>query len=366
MINRIVFAAGGTGGHIYPAIAVADELRKLNEKIEIKFIGAKGRIEEKIVPKSGYELETIDISGFKRSLSYKNILTVFKILSSLRQSEQILRNFKPEIVFGTGGFVSGPVLKAARRLKIPIAVEEGNYHPGVTVKLLSPIADKVILNFEGTKKLLRRQDNIEIISYPVRGNLKKYNKDEAIKYFGLDPVKKTLFVFGGSQGAKSINIALMKCFKNFISAGVQIIWQTGEGDFELVSGAVSGQREIKAIKYIDSIDYAYSAADLILCRSGISTIMELAGFGSAAVLVPYPEASENHQEKNAMALVEKNAAWIISDKDLIVMLESAVLSLINNQGRLNTMRNNIKQFSDIKAASKIAQLLVKMAEESKN
>lgn len=366
MINKIVFAAGGTGGHIYPAIAVADELRKLNEKVEIKFIGAKGRIEEKIVPKNGYELKTINISGFKRSLSYKNILTGIRIIKALRQSKQILKNFKPELVFGTGGFVSGPVLKSARRLKIPIVVEEGNYHPGVTVKLLSPIAEKVILNFEGTRKFLKRQDNIEVISYPVRENLKRYDKDEALKYFGLDSDKKTLFVFGGSQGAKSINRALMKCFSNIVSSGVQIIWQTGEGDFEKISNAVSQQNGIKALKYIDSIDYAYSASDLVICRAGISTIMELASFGSAVVFVPYPQASENHQEKNAMALAEKNAAEIIPDKVLNEKLENTVLSLINDESRLNIMRSNIKQFADIKAASKIAQLLVKMVNTSKN
>lgn len=366
MIKRVIFAAGGTGGHIYPAIAIADELKKLNKDIEIKFIGAKGRIEEKIIPSRGYELETIDIRGFKRSLSYKNILTVIKILKALREAKQILKDFNPEIVFGTGGFVSGPVLKSAYQLKIPTVIEEGNYYPGVTVKLLSHNADKVILNFEGTKKFLKRQDNIEIMSYPVRENLKKYGKEEAVKHFGLNSDKKILFVFGGSQGAKSINISLLKSFKNMTENGVQIIWQTGESDFEVISNTVSSSQNVKVFKYIDNIDYAYSACDLTICRAGISTIMELASFGLAAVFVPLGSASENHQEKNARAIVDREAAEIILDKELDHRLESTVLNLINDESKLSYMRSNIRQFADIKAASKIAQMLIEMVNKSKN
>src|SRR4030095_8091204 len=263
MINRIIFAAGGTGGHIYPAVAVADELRKLNKNIKIKFIGAKGRVEEKIIPQRGYELKTIEISGFKRSLSYKNILNGVKLIKALKVSKKILNEFKPEIVFGTGGFVSGPVLRTAHKMNIPVVIEEGNYYPGVTVKLISSIADKVIVNFEGTRKYLKRNDNVEIMSYPVRENLKRYSRAEAVKYFGLDSAKKVLFVFGGSQGARSINTSVIKCFENLTGSDVQIIWQTGESDYEMVYGAVSSDKNVKAFKYINEIDYAYSASDLI-------------------------------------------------------------------------------------------------------
>lgn len=366
MINKIVFAAGGTGGHIYPAIAVADELRRINDKIEIKFIGAKGRIEEKIVPKNGYKLETIEVAGFKRSLSLKNISTAVKIIKALKEAKKILKDFAPDIVFGTGGFVSGPVLKAATRMGIPAVIEEGNFYPGVTVKLLSAKADKVILNFEGTRKYLKRQDNIEIMSYPVRQNLKKLSRAESAKYFGLDESKKILFVFGGSQGANSINNALLKCYKSLTTTGTQIIWQTGEGDFDKVQKDVSANKNIKAFKYIDSIDYAYSACDLVLCRGGVSTIMELASFGSAAIFVPYPLASENHQEKNAKALVDKHAAEMILDKELNEKLEHTILNLMHDDSRLRNMSVNIKQFADPNAASKIAQMLLKMVDKSKN
>lgn len=366
MINRIIFAAGGTGGHIYPAIAIADELRKMNSNIEIKFIGAKGRIEEKIIPANGYKLETIEITGFRRSLNLKNISAAFKIFKALKDSKKILKDFSPELVYGTGGFVSGPVLKAAQSLGIKSVIEEGNYYPGVTVKMVAPKADRVILNFEGTKKFLKRGDNISVMSYPVRENLRRYEKNTAAEYFGLDSNKKTLFVFGGSQGARSINSALLKCFKNINGSGVQMIWQTGESDFEMVTSAVSSNKMVKVFKYIDKIDFAYSACDLVVCRSGISTIMELASFGIAAIFVPYPMASENHQEKNAKAVVEKNAAEIIIDKDLNQKLEGSILRIINDDNKLNYMRSNIKLMADTKAASKIANMLVEMLSNSKN
>jgi len=364
MINRIVFAAGGTGGHIYPAIAVADELVRVNENVKIKFIGAKGKIEEKIIPQRGYELSTIDIRGFKRSLSFKNIGAAIKLFKALGESKKILKRFKPDIVFGTGGYVSGPVLKSAAKLKIKTVVQEGNYYPGVTVKLLSGSADKVILNFEGTKKFLKRQDNIEVLHYPVRQNLKRIPKNEALEIYGLDANKRTLFVFGGSQGASSINKALLKCIKNLLTGELQIIWQTGEKDFESISKLIDDHSSVKLFKYIDNIDSAYSVADLILCRSGISTIMELAAFGLASVLVPYPAAAENHQEKNAQALVDKNASEMIIDSELNEKLESAVSRLIYDEKSLELMRKNIKQFEDKNAASKIVQLLLNVARKA--
>lgn len=366
MISRIIFAAGGTGGHIYPAIAIADELIKLNSNIEIRFIGAKGRIEEKIIPANGYKLETIEITGFKRSINLKNISAAFKIFKALKDSKKILKDFSPELVYGTGGFVSGPVLKAAQSFGLPNVIEEGNYYPGVTVKLVSPKADMVILNFEGTKKFLKRTDNTVVMSYPVRENMKQYSRAEAAKYFSLDESKKILFVFGGSQGARSINSALLKCFKNITGSGVQIIWQTGEADYDSVNSAVLSDKSVKALKYVDKIDYAYSCCDLVVCRSGISTIMELAGFALPAIFVPYPQASENHQEKNARAVTEKNGAEIILDKDLNQKLESAVLDLINDENRLIYMKSNISKLADKKAASKIAALLVEMAAKNKN
>jgi UDP-N-acetylglucosamine--N-acetylmuramyl-(pentapeptide) pyrophosphoryl-undecaprenol N-acetylglucosamine transferase len=366
MINKIVFAAGGTGGHIYPAIAVADELRKANMNVNIKFIGAKGRIEEKIVPRNGYELETIDVHGFKRSLSPKNIKVVLKFMKASREAKIFLKEYKPEIVFGTGGFVSGPVLWSASQLGIPSVIQEGNSYPGITVKWLSSKVDKVIINFEETKRHLKRQDNIEVMPYPVRTKLKRYSKMEALKYFGLNEGIRTLFVFGGSQGASSINNALSKIQGNLAGNNIQIIWQTGESFYDTATEKTKRNRNIKVLKYIDSIDYAYSAADLIVCRAGISTVMELASFGAAAIFVPYPLASENHQEKNARALLEKKAGVMILDSRLNEKLEDMINLLINDEDTLNGLRNNIKQFADQDAALKISKLLIGLVNNSKN
>lgn len=365
MLNKVIFAAGGTGGHIYPAIAIADELVKLNSKIEIKFIGAKGRIEEKIIPQNGYKLETIEVSGFKRSLSPKNLQSFFKVFKALKESKKILKNFAPQLVYGTGGFVSGPVLKAAQSMNIINVIEEGNFYPGVTVKLLSQKADKVILNFEGTKKYLKRSDNTAVMSYPVRQNMQKIPRADAAGFFGLVPDKKTLFAFGGSQGAGSINDALINCFKNLTGAGIQIIWQTGEKDYNTVNTSAAGDKNIKVLKYLDKIDRAYSACDLVICRAGVSTIMELAGFGIPAILVPFPHASENHQEKNALAVAEKNAGEILLDKDL-ERAENMILDLINDNSRLEIFRKNIAGLADSNAASKIAELLVELVNKRKN
>lgn len=365
-LNKVIFAAGGTGGHIYPAIAIADELVKMNSKIEIKFIGAKGRIEEKIIPQNGYQLETIDVSGFKRSLNLKNILSAYKLLKALKESKKILKSFVPQLVYGTGGFVSGPVLKAAQSMNIINVIEEGNFYPGVTVRLLSPKADKVILNFIGTKKFLKRSDNTIVMSYPVRQNLKRYSRTEAVEFFGLNSERKILFAFGGSQGAGSINSALLNCFKNLADSGIQIIWQTGEKDYEKVNLTVSGNNNIKALKFIDKIDRAYSACDLVICRAGISTIMELAEFGLASILVPYPRASENHQEKNAGEVADKNAAEILLDKDLNDRIESKILDLINDKNRLQLYRKNITSLADKNAAAKIAEMLTVLVNKTKN
>jgi len=366
MINKAVFAAGGTGGHIFPAVAVADELRKINKNAEIVFIGAKGRIEEKIVPNAGYKLKTLEVRGFYRSINPKNVTVFIKFLKALREAKKYLINFKPDIVYGTGGFVSGPVLMAAHRLGIPAVIQEGNYYPGITVKWLSGKADKVILNFDGSKKFLKRQDNIEIMSYPVRENLKHYSKAEACRFFGLNENNKVLFAFGGSQGASSINKALLNNIEQLKKDNVQLIWQSGKKDFENISSAVKTNDNIKALKFIDNIDYAYSAADLIICRSGISTVMELTYFGAAVIFVPYAFASENHQEKNARAMVDNGAAEMILDSDLQNKFYETVNRLLNDTKHLGSMKENIKKFADKDAASKIAKLLEQMTETQKN
>ena len=361
MISRIIIAAGGTGGHIFPAIAVADELKKINENVDIQFIGAKGKIEEEIIPKRGYKLKTIEVRGFRRSVSLDNLNVILKLRKAIKESKKLLIEFKPEIVLGTGGFVSGPVLWASQKLGIPTVIVEGNSYPGVTVRLLSKRIDKVILNFESSKNYLKRQDNIEIISYPVRENLKRYSKAEACNYFKLVENKKVLFILGGSQGANTINTVILDNYDKLISQEIQIIWQTGQKDYDKIVNMTNGLSGIKAVKFIDNIDMAYSAADLIVCRSGISTVMELAYFGAASIFVPYAFAAENHQEKNARAIVEAKGAEMILDKDINTQLTEKIISLIIDDERLAEMRNKISQFADGNAATIIVELLNKTA-----
>jgi UDP-N-acetylglucosamine--N-acetylmuramyl-(pentapeptide) pyrophosphoryl-undecaprenol N-acetylglucosamine transferase len=365
-MNKIIIAAGGTGGHLFPAIAIADELRKINRDTDIQFLGAKGKIEEKVVPKKGYKLKTIEIAGLKRSLSPKNLGMFIKLKRAIKETKKYLSEQKPELVFGTGGFVSGPALWASTKMGIPSVIQEGNYYPGITVKLLARKLDKVIVNFNGTKKFLKRQDNIELMPYPVRENLIKYSREEACRYFKLDSGKKVLFVLGGSQGAHSINRVLTDNIIMIFKQNIQLIWQTGESDFDRIIANINGLSGIKAMKFIDDVDYAYSAADLVLCRSGISTAMELAYFGAAALFVPYPFASENHQEKNARAIVEKNAAEMILDKDLDSAMTGKILDLIHDDTRLSVLRANISEISDKNAANKIARLLIDLADKNKN
>jgi UDP-N-acetylglucosamine--N-acetylmuramyl-(pentapeptide) pyrophosphoryl-undecaprenol N-acetylglucosamine transferase len=362
MITKAVFAAGGTGGHIFPAIAVADELKKLNPEIKIIFFGAKGRIEEKIVPDNGYELKTIEVKGFSRSISPKNIGVIIKYLKAVNEAKKYMMEFKPELVYGTGGFVSGPVLTAASKLGIPTAVQEGNYYPGIAVKWLSKKVDNVILNFAESKKFLKRHDNIEIMQYPVRSNLKRYSKKEASLFFGLDENKKTLFVFGGSQGARSLNSALSKAVDEINKNNIQLIWQTGAREFEKIKNLVNSFNNIKVFQFIEKIDYAFSASDLIVCRSGISTIMELAGFGAPVVFVPFPLATENHQEKNARALVDAAAAEMIPDREIEYKFSSVIFSLLNDEAKLKEMSEKIRKFADKDAALKTAELLFRLAE----
>jgi UDP-N-acetylglucosamine--N-acetylmuramyl-(pentapeptide) pyrophosphoryl-undecaprenol N-acetylglucosamine transferase len=365
-IERILIAAGGTGGHIYPAVAVADELRKINEDVKILFVGAKGKMEEKIIPSCGYRLITIEISGFERKLNLKNLFNTGKLVKALKISKKIIKDFNPQVVFGTGGYVSGPVLWAASKLGIPTAVHEGNFYPGATVRLLASKVDKLILNFEETKKYFKKDNNILLMNCPVRKNLNRLSKREAAAAFGLDHNKKILFVVGGSLGAGSINEAVSGFAGMLCEREIQLIWQTGQNDYNLYSEKFLGNNSIKILKYIDNMDAAYSACNLIVCRAGISTIMEVAAFGCAAIFVPYPKAAENHQEKNARAMVKAGAAEMILDNDLKRDLMNFILRLMDNDQITARLKEKVKSFADPDAAYKLAELLDYMSKYSVN
>ena len=357
---KVLFAGGGTGGHIFPAIAVADELRKIDGKAEILFVGAKGRIEEKIVPANNYELKTIDIKGFNRKNLLKNVSLIFKSYNALRTCYKILKEFRPDVVAGTGGFVSGPVVYAALKKKIPTLIQEGNSFPGIVTKYLSSKVNKVVISFDETLEYLKRKDNVIKIFYPVRFSLNKIDKTEAKIFFKLSD-NKTLFIFGGSQGARGINEAVKKIYKDLYKENVNIIWQTGKKEFEEIKNITKEfSDKIKVFEFIDKMQYAYSAADLVLCRAGISSIMELAYLKIPAILMPFPHSAEDHQVKNALSLEKKGACILVREIEGNEKLYNIIIKLISDDIALKNLSENINKFSDKDSAKKIAKEIIQL------
>lgn len=358
---KYIFAGGGSGGHIYPAIAIADEIRKLDDKAEILFIGAKGRIEEKIVPSNNYRLETVEISGINRENIIKNYRLPVKLLTSFRRCLRIIKEFKPDAAIGTGGFVCGPVIFAAAILKIPTLIQEGNSFAGKTVKFLSGRADKVVINFKETEKYFRRKDNIIQIPHPVRSSLKTRDREKSLEEFGLPAGRKTIFVFGGSQGARGINSGIEKIIRKLCERNLNVIWQTGKNEFERLSREFEDlKKSVRILEFIDNIDTAYSASDLVICRAGITSITELSFLQKPAILIPLPSSAENHQEMNAQSLEVRKAAVMIKENEINGKLYEEIMRILTDERVKAELSENIKQFSDADAAKKIAEEAIKL------
>lgn len=357
---KYLFAAGGTGGHLFPAIAIADEINKLQPGAEILFVGTKNKIEAHVVPQKGYNFKTIWISGFQRSLQIQNLLFPIKVIVAMFQSLNIMKKFRPDLVIGTGGYVSGPILFVASILGIKTVMHESNSYPGAVTRWLAKRVKKVFLTFEETKQYLATDINVEVVGNPTRDVLDKVNRTEAIKYFELDANIKTLLIFGGSLGSVSINNAILKNIKKLITGNIQVIWQTGERDYEriekeLVNLKVNTSIGILLVKFIDRIEYAYNAADVVICRAGATTIAELTRIGKPAILVPYPYAAADHQTMNAKTLVNAGAALMLTDKELNDKLEVTVLHLINNDDVRQTMSERSKKLGQPQAALNITK-----------
>lgn len=358
---KYIFAGGGSGGHIYPAIAIADEIRKLDDKAEILFIGAKGRIEEKIVPSNNYRLETVEISGINRENIIKNYRLPVKLLTSFRRCLRIIKEFKPDAAIGTGGFVCGPVIFAAAILKIPTLIQEGNSFAGKTVKFLSGRVDKVVINFKETEKYFRRKDNIIQIPHPVRSSLKTRDREKSLEEFGLPAGRKTIFVFGGSQGARGINSGIEKIIRKLCERNLNVIWQTGKNEFERLSREFEDlKKSVRILEFIDNIDTAYSASDLVICRAGITSITELSFLQKPAILIPLPSSAENHQEMNAQSLEVRKAAVMIKENEINGKLYEEIMRILTDERVKAELSENIKQFSDADAAKKIAEEAIKL------
>lgn len=355
---KVIFAGGGTGGHVFPAIAIADEVKKLDPAAEILFIGTKEKIESRLIPQKGYQFRTIWISGFQRKLSLDNLLFPAKVLVSLLQSLILLKSEKPDVVVGTGGYVCGPVLYIASMLGIPTVVQEQNSLPGVTTRLLSARATEVHLMFESAVQYLKRSDNVKITGNPTRDILGSISRSAALDHFGFLGSKKNLLILGGSLGALSINNAVVRCLKELGNAGIQIIWQTGERDFDRIKSLAQEFLDIRVYKFIESMEYAYAAADLALCRAGAITIAELTRLGVPTVFIPYPYAAANHQVENAKAIVNANAAEMILDHEADRKTCEVVLGLIRDDERLRVMHENSLMLGKPAAAKEIAQSVI--------
>jgi UDP-N-acetylglucosamine--N-acetylmuramyl-(pentapeptide) pyrophosphoryl-undecaprenol N-acetylglucosamine transferase len=362
---KYLFAAGGTGGHLFPAIAIADEIKRLQPGAEILFVGTKNKIEARVVPQKGYNFKTIWISGFQRSLQIQNLLFPAKVIVAMFQSLNILKKFRPDLVIGTGGYVSGPILFVASILGIKTVMHESNSYPGAVTRWLAKRVKKVFLTFEETKQYLTTEINVEVVGNPTRDVLDKVNRTEAIRSFGLDENIKTLLVFGGSLGSVSINNAILKNIEKLITKNIQVIWQTGERDYEriekeLINTKVNTSIGVLLVKFIDRMEYAYNAADVVLCRAGATTIAELTRIGKPAILVPYPYAAADHQTMNAKTLANAGAALMLTDKEIDDKLENTVLHLINNDDVRQKMSERSKNLGQPQAALNITKKIFTM------
>ena len=360
MGKRIIIAGGGTGGHIFPAIAIANALKKKEPGIEILFVGAKGRMEMEKIPQAGYKIEGLDIAGFNRSSLIKNFGLPFKLLKSFWQVRNIFRRFQPDAVIGVGGYSSFPVLKTAQRKGIPAFLHESNSFAGRSNKMLAKKATRIFTGTEGMEKFFPAE-KIIVTGNPVRTSIASslITRSEGIRFFSLDENKKTLLVVGGSLGAKSINEAIDKGLEALLNAGLQVIWQTGKPYAEKAKTIAKGKDAVWVNDFIGQMEYAYAAADIVVARSGAMTVAELCVAKKPVVFVPYPFAAEDHQTVNAMQLVNKNAAMMVKDNEAMEKLVSLAIGLANDDHKQKELKRNIAVLGKSDADSRIAEAILK-------
>jgi UDP-N-acetylglucosamine--N-acetylmuramyl-(pentapeptide) pyrophosphoryl-undecaprenol N-acetylglucosamine transferase len=361
--GKIIFAGGGTGGHVYPALA-SIEILKTRGNFDILYVGGYNGIETKIVPALGLAFKKLWISGFQRYFTLKNFIIPLKLLISLLQSILLLIKLKPKVVIGTGGYVSGPVLYSAAVLGIPTLIQEQDNYPGITTKILAKYVDVICLSFaEASKYLKKVKGKIVVTGNPVRKSIETIDREIAVKYWGLDSRRPIIFVFGGSQGAQSINRAISQIAPQLMETySIQFLWQTGEKNFKDVSILViSKEPDVKIIPYIETITMAYSAADIIVSRAGALTLAELAMVGKASILIPYPFAAGDHQTKNAQAIEASGAAIVVKeDNNFHSNLKEAMTSLLIDTQLTVQMGRNWNKIYKPDAADKIVDQILKI------
>ena len=365
---RIIISGGGTGGHIFPAISIADAIKVKRPDAQILFVGAEGRMEMQRVPAAGYEIKGLPICGFDRKHLWRNISVLFKIWKSQRLAKQIIREFRPMAAVGVGGYASGPTLNKCADMGIPCLIQEQNSYAGVTNKLLAKKARKICVAYEGMERFFPAE-KIILTGNPVRQSLLSttMSREEAAKSLGLDPQKKTILIVGGSLGARTMNESVLGHLDELQQSGVQVMWQTGKyyhADIQKQMAAHEPIPTLKVTDFISDMGTAYRAADLVVSRAGASSISEFCLIGKPVILVPSPNVAEDHQTKNAMALVNKDAALMVSDADAPAKLIDLALRTVTDDNRLLTLGTNVKKMALPDSANIIADEVIEMATKS--
>jgi UDP-N-acetylglucosamine--N-acetylmuramyl-(pentapeptide) pyrophosphoryl-undecaprenol N-acetylglucosamine transferase len=364
--KKVIISGGGTGGHIFPAISIANALRKINPDTEILFVGAEGRMEMEKIPAAGYKIIGLPVAGLRRSISLQNFTVLLKLLKSLNKAKKVIKEFGPDVVVGVGGYASGPVLRQAGRMGIPTLIQEQNSYAGITNKLLAKRASKICVAYDGMEKYFPREKLIKT-GNPVRQNFDNLGdiKNEALSFFNLNKDFPVVLVLGGSLGAGSINNCLSENVNILRESDCQWLWQTGKYYFENVKALVSSSysSNISMHGFINRMDYAYAAADIIISRAGAGTISELCLVGKPVILIPSPNVAEDHQTRNAEALSKNDAALMISDSKAAKTLVDEAVKLISDKERRNRFSQNILKMADRDADVRIAEEVFKLAEK---
>ncbi len=341
---KVIISGGGTGGHIFPAIAIANALKVNYENTDILFVGAEGRMEMEKVPAAGYRIEGLWISGFQRRLTWSNLVFPFKVMSSLMKAKKILNSFRPDAVVGTGGYASGPMLQVAAKRGVPTLIQEQNSYPGITNRILSGKVNKICVAYDGMEKYFPKE-KIILTGNPVRQDILQLEgkRQRGLEAFGIQDNKKTLLIIGGSLGARTVNESIKEALPLFAQAGIQVLWQTGKAYFQTAQEALKPYegKGMKAFDFISKMDHAYAVADVVVSRAGASSVSELCLVKKPSILVPSPNVAEDHQTKNAQALVTHKAALLIKDIEAKEKLGKEAVSLLGNEAECKRLSDNI-------------------------
>lgn len=357
---KVLISGGGTGGHIFPALSIANAIRRRQPDAEILFVGALGRMEMERVPAAGYDIEGLPVAGFDRKRLWRNFSVLWKLWKSMRKARRIVRDFRPDIAIGVGGYASGPVLKQAQKHGIPTLIQEQNSYPGVTNKLLAPKAKAICVAYEGLERYFPA-DKIIMTGNPVRKDLEEcpLSQSDAKRELGFDPDRPLVLSVGGSLGARTVNEAIAASLATLRDKGVQLLWQTGRYGAEQFQGLAKDYDNVQATTFITRMDLAYKAADLVVSRAGAGTISELQILGKPVILIPSPNVSEDHQRHNAEALSTRGAAVMILDKDAVGELSETIVRLIDNTEAREDLSAKISGMAMRDADDKIVDLIVK-------